>query len=95
MNLFQVASSANIILKAVYIPSKLNTTADLLSRFVYGAHNSDYALRHSIFRAIGGYRCNTIAFADPQGQTAAYLLSPKKGTYLYYSTIKSAFLHAK
>jgi hypothetical protein len=37
LDFFTMTSLANICVKAVYIPSKLNTTADLLSRHMYSA----------------------------------------------------------
>lgn len=64
MRLFHLAAAANITLKAVYIPTKLNTTADLLSRHVFAASQGHYTITATTFMAWGGFRCNTIAFAD-------------------------------
>ena len=97
IQLFMFTATYDITLKAVYIPTKLNTTADLLSRHVFSALASDYAICRFTFVAIGGFRCDTVAFADPRGRTAQYLLGGKKNRSppLYYSSVRSVFLHAK
>ncbi len=96
LELLTLAASYDITLKAVFIPTKLNTTADLLTRHVFAALSSDYAIERTLFVSLGGYRCNTVAFADPRGRTAHYLLGGKASNkpYTYFSSVRSAFLHA-
>ena len=96
IDLLTLAATYDITLKAVFIPTKLNTTADLLTRHVFAALSSDFAIRRELFVELGGYRCNTIAFADPLGRSACYLLGGKSTTtpYTFYSSVRSAFVHA-
>ncbi len=95
LQLFHIAATYDITIKAVYIPSKLNTTADLLSRHVFAALASDYAIVRDIFVTVGGFRCNTVAFADPKGRTAHYLLGGKATSQpvRYFSSVRSVFLN--
>ncbi len=90
-----MAAAYDITLKSVYIPTKLNTTADLLTRHVFAALCSDFAIVRELFISFGGYRCNTVAFADPRGRTAHYLLGAKSSSkpYTFFSSVHSAFAH--
>ncbi len=96
LQLLTFTATYDITLKAVYIPSKLNSTADLLSRFVFSALASDYAICRELFISVGGFRCDTMAFADPRGRTAQYLLGGKwaRSPFVFFSSVRSAFLHA-
>lgn len=92
--LLTLTSRANISLKAVFIPTKLNSTCDLLSRHVFSAHAADYCVTRAFFAAVGGYRCNTIAFADVRGHSARYLLAARTSSPRYCTALKSVFLSA-
>lgn len=78
-DIYRLAWQFNIQLRAAYIPSKLNTAADILSRLYLSAKGTDFAIKPSLFKAVGGLRCNTIAFADIKGKTARLLLAPTRG----------------
>ena len=67
-------------LRAAFIPTALNTTADLLSRITHGAQNSSLAIRPSLFIQRGGLRCNAVLCADDAGRTVKLLLGQKRAT---------------
>jgi hypothetical protein len=64
----------NINLKAVYIPTKLNTTADLLSRHIFAASSSHYTIIREIVHTTARRTLTACAFASPGGKSAAYVL---------------------
>ena len=82
-------------LKAVYIPTHLNTTADLLSRHVFLALHTHYTITGTLFMAIGGLRTNVCAFATPDTRSALYLFASKKCKPTIYTPLYSFFLHLK
>jgi hypothetical protein len=47
--LFNLTARLNISLKAVYIPTRLNTTADLLSRHVFASLHTHYTITRTLF----------------------------------------------
>jgi hypothetical protein len=91
--LFHLTSRLNISLKAVYIPSRLNTTADLLSRHVFAALHTHYTISRELFTAIGGLRTNVCAFATPDARSSHYLYAHKTHKPAIYTPLYSFFLH--
>jgi hypothetical protein len=91
--IFHLTARLNISIKAVYIPTHLNTTADLLSRHVFAALHTHYTITRNLFAAIGGLRTNVCAFATPDTRSALYLYANKTSKPTIYTPLHSFFLH--
>lgn len=94
LDILTLTAVSNINLRAAYIPTKLNSTADLLSRHVFAAHHCHYTIRRDLLKNLPIHPLTSCAFASIGGKSAAYILGQPLSTITYYTPLKSLFLHS-
>ena len=79
-------------LRAAWIPSKLNTASDAISRAVTAAQAADFTFSPRLFARHTQRRVEVILFSDNEGRSARLLLPTRSPPPTYFSPTNSAFL---
>lgn len=92
-HIYLLCALGNIQIKALYIPSKLNVTADYLSRHITSTLTSHYTITRSLFQAIGAEHTHVCAFTTPDRRSAHYLYGPRTPHKTILTPLNSFFTH--
>jgi hypothetical protein len=88
-SLVQLSWQFNFRLRAAYIPTQLNMTADGLSRMRGAAQGGNFTIRPSIFQQVTAGLITKVAFADITGKSARVLLSPAHQVGMFYFSVNN------